>query len=171
MKILKIFTFIIVNFFVIFNFSYAEQNLKFADIDAIIKNTNIGKKVLNKLNKLDENNIQKLNKLQNELKSKENDINVKKNLLSENELQNEIEKLNIQFANYNKKKNEMIKNLSDIKNKELENIFKIINPIIQNYMKKNSIDILFNSKNIFIGNKKSDLTEELVEVINMQADG
>jgi len=171
MKILKIFIFIIVNYFVIFNFSYAEQNLKFADIDAIIKNTNIGKKVLNKLNKLDENNIQKLNKLQNELKSKENDINIKKNLLSENELKNEIDKLNIQLANYNKKKNEMIKNLSDIKNKELENIFKIINPIIQNYMKKNSIDILFNSKNIFIGNKKSDLTEEIVEEINMQVNG
>jgi len=65
----------------------------------------------------------------------------------------------------------MIKNLSDIKNKELENIFKIINPIIQNYMKKNSIDILFNSKNIFIGNKKSDLTEEIVEEINMQVNG
>ena len=171
MKILKIFIFIIVNYFVIFNFSYAEQNLKFADIDAIIKNTNIGKKVLNKLNKLDENNIQKLNKLQNELKSKENDINIKKNLLSENELKNKIDELNIQLANYNKKKNEMIKNLSDIKNKELENIFKIINPIIQNYMKKNSIDILFNSKNIFIGNKKSDLTEEIVEEINMQVNG
>ena len=171
MKILKIFIFIIINYFVIFNFSYAEQNLKFADIDAIIKNTNIGKKVLNKLNKLDENNVQKLNKLQNELKSKENDINIKKNLLSENELKNEIDKLNIQLANYNKKKNEMIKNLSDIKNKELENIFKIINPIIQNYMKKNSIDILFNSKNIFIGNKKSDLTKELVEEINMQVNG
>jgi len=92
MKILKIFIFIIVNYFVIFNFSYAEQNLKFADIDAIIKNTNIGKKVLNKLNKLDENNIQKLNKLQNELKSKENDINIKKNLLSENELKNKFNK-------------------------------------------------------------------------------
>ena len=38
-------------------------------------------------------------------------------------------------------------------------------------MKKNSIDILFNSKNIFIGNKKSDLTKELVEEINMQVNG
>ena len=154
MKVLKIFVFIAVNCLVVFNYSFAEQSLKFADIDAIIKNTNIGKKVLNKLNKIDESNIKKLSELQNDLKSKENDINIKKNLLSEDEL-----------------KNEMIKNLSDIKNKELQEVFKVINPIIQNYMKKNSIDILFNSKNIFIGNKNSDLTDELVQEINMQVNG
>ena len=168
MKISKLFIFIIVNFFVFLNYSFADQNLKFADIDAIIKNTNIGKKVLIKLNKLDEDNIQELNELQNELKNKENEINIKKNLLSDDELKNEIDKLNIQLANYNKKKNEMIKNLSEVKNKELQNVFKVINPIIQDYMKRNSIDILFNSKNIFIGNKNSDLTKELVEEINMQ---
>ena len=171
MKVLKIFVFIAVNCLVVFNYSFAEQSLKFADIDAIIKNTNIGKKVLNKLNKIDESNIKKLSELQNDLKSKENDINIKKNLLSEDELKNEINKLNTQFANYNEKKNEMIKNLSDIKNKELQEVFKVINPIIQNYMKKNSIDILFNSKNIFIGNKNSDLTDELVQEINMQVNG
>ena len=112
--------------------------------------------------------IFKTNELQNELKNKENEINIKKNLLSDDELKNEIDKLNIQLANYNKKKNEMIKNLSEVKNKELQNVFEVINPIIQDYMKRNSIDILFNSKNIFIGNKNSDLTKELVEEINMQ---
>ena len=168
MKISKLFIIILVNFFVCLNYSSADQNLKFADIDAIIKNTNIGKKVLIKLNKLDENNIQLLNELQNELKNIENEINIKKNLLSDDELKNEIDKLNIKLANYNKKKNEMIKNLSEVKNKELQNVFEVINPIIQDYMKRNSIDILFNSKNIFIGNKNSDLTEELVEEINMQ---
>ena len=118
MKISKLFIIILVNFFLSLNYSFADQNLKFVDIDAIIKNTNIGKKALIKLNKLDEDNIQELNELQNELKNKENEINIKKNLLSDDELKNEIDKLNIQLANYNKKKNEMIKNLSEVKNKE-----------------------------------------------------
>ena len=60
----------------------------------------------------------------------------------------------------------MVKNLSDTKNKELQKLFKIINPIIQNYMNENSIEILFNSKNIFIGNKNSDLTNILIDEIN-----
>mgnify|MGYP001389830417 CR=1 len=33
-------------------------------------------------------------------------------------------------------------------------------------MNENSIDIIFNSKNIYIGNKKSDLTKLLIEEIN-----
>ena len=33
-------------------------------------------------------------------------------------------------------------------------------------MKVNSIEILFNSKNIFMGNKNSDLTKQLIDEIN-----
>ena len=60
----------------------------------------------------------------------------------------------------------MVKNFNNIKKKELKILFDKINPIVQNYMDKNSIDIIFNSKNIYIGNKKSDLTKLLIEEIN-----
>ena len=49
MKISKLFIIILVNYFVCSNYSSADQNLKFADIDAIIKNTNIGKKKLTQI--------------------------------------------------------------------------------------------------------------------------
>ena len=60
----------------------------------------------------------------------------------------------------------MVKELNQIKNQELSQFFEIIKPIIQNYMSDNSIDIIINSKNIFIGNKNSDLTVELINEIN-----
>ena len=65
----------------------------------------------------------------------------------------------------------MVKNLSDIKKKEFQELFKTINPIIKNYMKENSIEILFNSKNVFIGNKNSDLTDILIDEINNKVSG
>ena len=65
-----------------------------------------------------------------------------------------------------KKKNEMVNNFKNSKNNELQNLFKTINPIIQNYMKENSVDILLNNKNIFIGSKKLDLTQKLITVID-----
>ena len=52
------------------------------------------------------------------------------------------------------------------KKKELQVFFEKINPIVQNYMNINSIEMLFNSKNIFMGNKNSDLTKQLIEEIN-----
>ena len=60
----------------------------------------------------------------------------------------------------------MITALSETKNNEFKKFFKIINPIIQNYMNENSIQIILNSKNIFIGNKNSDLTQTLIDLIN-----
>ena len=41
-----------------------------------------------------------------------------------------------------------------------------INPIIQNHMKENSIEILLDSKNVFIGDVNSDLTEIIINKIN-----
>ena len=61
--------------------------------------------------------------------------------------------------------------ITNVKNNELQKLFKIINPIIQEYMSQNSIEILFNSKNIFFGNKNSDLTQELIDAINNKFNG
>ena len=162
--------FFVISFLLISNLVFAE-NLKFANIDLIIKNTNVGKKALTKINKLDQENMKKLNSFEKELKEKENEIKLKKNLLSDSELKKEVNKLNLKLAEFKKQKDIMVKNLSDTKNKELQLVFKTINPIIQNYMNENSIQIILNSKNVFIGNKKSDLTQDLINEINNKVNG
>ncbi len=169
----KYFLFFYILFIFIFNTNYslANQDIKFANIDLIIQKTSIGKKVLNKINQLDKKNIDKLKSFEDDLKSQENEIKLKKNLLSDEELNKEINNLNDKLADYNKQKKVMVKNLSNVKNNELQKLFKIINPIIQEYMSQNSIEILFNSKNIFFGNKNSDLTQELIDAINNKFNG
>ena len=128
-------------------------------MDQVIKETKIGKKMIIKINKIDETNIKKLNSFEEELKSIENEIKLKKNIISDQEFEKEINDLKKKIANFNKEKKLMVKNFNEIKKKELRLLFDIINPIVQNYMDKNSIDIIFNSNNIYIGNKKSDLTK------------
>ena len=168
MKIIKIVFFLLI-FQLIFKNSFSvEQNLKFVDVDALIENTDIGKKILIKLNEIDQNNIKKLKVFENELKNQENQIKLKKNLISEDELKKEIDNLNLKFADYKKIKNDMITKLSETKKNESKKFFKIINPIIQNYMNENSVQIILNTKNIFMGNKKSDLTQILINEINNQ---
>ena len=61
------------------------------------------------------------------------------------------------------------KKLNDTKKNELKIFFDKINPIVQNYMNENSIEILFNSNNIFIGNKDLDLTKKLIDEINSKS--
>ena len=146
--------------------AYASQNVKFADIDIIVQNSKIGKKTLNKIEKANKSNIEKLNNFQKQLKDRENEIKIKKNIISEEEFQKEVENLKIKLADFKKKKDLIVKDFSDLKNNELKALFGKINPIIENYMKENSIDILINSKNIFIGSVKSDLTQALIDEID-----
>tara|TARA_Y100000996_G_C22434547_1_gene607127 strand:- start:196 stop:711 length:516 start_codon:yes stop_codon:yes gene_type:complete len=150
----------------VFQISKAEQILKYANIDQIIKETKIGNKMLKKINNLDQENIKKLNSYEEELKNIENEIKLKKNIISEQELEKEVNDLKKKIANFNKEKNLMVKNFNDIKKKELKIFFDMINPVVQNYMNEKSIDILFNTNHIFMGNKNSDLTNQLIEEIN-----
>ncbi len=150
----------------IFQISKAEQILKYANIDQVIKETEIGNKMITKINELDQANIKKLNSYEEELKSIENEIKLKKNIISEQELEKEVNDLKKKIADFNKEKNLMVKNFNDIKKKELKIFFDKINPVVQNYMNEKSIDILFNSNHIFMGNKNSDLTKQLIDEIN-----
>ena len=122
--------------------------------------------MLKKINNLDQENIKKLNSYEEELKNIENEIKLKKNIISEQELEKEVNDLKKKNSNFNKEKNLMVKNFNDIKKKELKIFFDMINPVVQNYMNEKSIDILFNTNHIFMGNKNSDLTNQLIEEIN-----
>ncbi len=166
MHIFKKLTLVIFFLLVSNNLSFASQNVRFADIDLIVQNSEIGKKTLSKIEKVNKSNIEKLSNFQKQLKESENEIKIKKNIISEEEFKKEVENLKNQITNFNKKKDLMVKDFSDLKKNELNALFAKINPIIQNYMNENSIEILINSKNIFIGSIKSDLTQVLIDEIN-----
>ena len=170
MYIFKKLTLVIFFLIVSNNLSFASQNVRFADIDLIVQNSEIGKKTLSKIEKINKSNIEKLTNFQKQLKDRENEIKIKKNIISEEEFKKEVENLKNQLAEFNKKKDLMVKEFSDLKNDELKALFAKINPIIQNYMKENSIEILMNSKNIFIGNIKADLTQLLINEINSKVE-
>jgi Skp family chaperone for outer membrane proteins len=60
----------------------------------------------------------------------------------------------------------MVNEFNTFKENELDSLFKKINPVIQNYMNKNSIEILLDRKNLFIGSINSDLTKVMINEIN-----
>ena len=166
MKITKKFIFIIIFFLSSNTYIYANQNYMFVNIDLLIKKTNIGKISLNKISNIDKKNLKKLNEYEAELVRIENEIKLKKNIISKEEYNNEVNQLKLRLKKYNDEKNVMVKDLNNIKKKEMKIFFDTINPILQEYMKENSIDLIFDKKSIFIGNKKLDLTQSLIDEIN-----
>ena len=158
--------FILLIFFLCNNFAKANDQIAFIDIDYIIKNSNIGKETLEKINALDQENVKKLKAQNKELKEQEIELKNKENIISKEAFEEEVKKLRIKINMYSNEKNIMVKNLSQFKKVELDKVFKKIGPIVSKYMEENSINIVFDTKNMFMGNSKSDITKEILKEIN-----
>ena len=62
----------------------------------------------------------------------------------------------------------MVKDFNTLKVKELNTVLEKFNKKIQEYMSQNSIDIVLNKNNIFIGKVTSDITNDILIEINKQ---
>ena len=135
-------------------------------MEHVVKSSNAGKKILDKIKKINENNVEILKEKELKLKKIEENIKKKQNILSKEELEEEIIKLRIQVNNLRTEKDDMVKNVNEIKNNELKKLYKEINPIIQSYMDKNNITILLDMKNIIAGKTNYNITKEIIDEIN-----
>ena len=89
------------------------------------------------------------------------------NISTKEKLENDIKLFNQQVEKFIKEKNKLINDFKIKKQKKIDSFFNSVNPIIQEYMKKNSIDILLEKKQLFIGNKTKDITADIIELINL----
>ena len=144
----------------------SHDNIAFIDLDYIVENSKVGKIALKNISDFDKKNISILNKKNKELKSIENEIKKKQNLVSKDIIDQEIASLKIKIKEFSNEKNKMVSQLNEIKNKELKNALDQITPIIKDYMDNNSIKILLNTKNIFMGDEKFDITNIIIEKLN-----
>jgi Skp family chaperone for outer membrane proteins len=164
----KNFFLIIIFFSLTINSLKADEKVFFIDIDQVLSNTVAGKELLNKLKKEEEIMINKFKSNDDNFKNEEKKILAKKNLITENELTNEIKILQEKFQKY---RTEKIKEIDDLKvkrNRNIVNFLSLINPIIEKYMSDNSIYMLIDKKNVFIANKDYDITKNLIELIDNQ---
>jgi len=154
--------------FTFINSAISKENIAFVNIDYLIKNSNIGKKLLTDLNNKDKENFDNLKKKNKILEELESSIKKKKNVITEEAYNNEVIDFKKKFQEFTNEKNQIIKEFNDFKKKKLENIFKQISPVINEYMEENSVNILFDSKNIFMGTKELNLTEDILKKINKE---
>ena len=168
MNLIKKFFFVLFFLVLSTNILKAENRVSYLDIDFIITNTLAGKKLLASLKKEEELKVNKFKLNDENFKNKEIKILAKKNLISDQEINKELELLQIEFQKYRKEKIKEANGLKDKRNKNIMNFLNLINPIIEKYMKDNSIYMLIDKKNVFIASKDYDITNNLIELIDKQ---
>lgn len=163
---MKKFFFILFLFLLNFNFLNANEGVYFLDVDYVLKNSDSGKIVVNKLQDLNSENNVMFKNAENEIKLLEDEITKVKNIVSNEELNKKINNLKKKVVIFREDKNKKLNEYNNIKNKELENYFKKISPIVEEFMKIKSIKIIIDRKNIFIADANYDITNELIKFLN-----
>ena len=117
--------FFLIFIFFLFNIisTNSSEPIAYIDMDFIIKNSEIGKKTLVSINKLNKENINELKKKEKILNDLEREIISKKNIISEENFDKEVllfkEKANI----FKEDQSKMVKDFNNYKKKELDAIF------------------------------------------------
>ena len=148
------------------NHSLSSEKTAFIDIDFVLNNSYLGKSIYKELEKINKNNIKKLTLKEENIKKKKDIINKTKNITSKEKLEKDIILFNQELEVYRVEKDKIFDQFKKKKQQDLENFLKQINPIIQEYMKTNSIDIVLDKKQIFIGSSKNDITQDILDLVN-----
>ena len=146
----------------------AENAITFLNLEYVLNNSVSGKVIINEINLLKKTNEENFNNLGVKIKKKEQDLLNKKNILSEEDFNINLSNLKKEISEFNQKRNKQISVYENTRKEMLDNYLKKITPIIQDYIIKNSISIVLNQKDIFIGNKKNDITLDIVKLVDQK---
>ena len=166
MKIIKNIFFIFFLLFSIISNSYSDDKIKFIDLDSMLEKTTIGKNIINDLNILNNNNLESLKPKEDIIKDKQNEINIQKNIISNNELKIKIDEYQKQVREFQNERKQLVDNFNKQKQEKINDFFNQVTPIINDYMKEKDLSIIFDKKNIFIAKSDSNITTDIINLIN-----
>ena len=162
----------IIFFLFFFNLCFlaqADDKIAFFDLDEVLNKSITGKNIVLKIEKINEKNFKDIQIRKKKLQTLKENLDTKKNILSEEEFKVQFTSLQKELKTFNESNKIISDEFEKVKQKELEQFLKLISPIIEEYIKENSISIVLNKKNMFIAKKEYDITENIIELVNKYA--
>ena len=159
---------ILVIFLFFTNQAFSEQKLAFIDMDKIISTSKPGSSILKQLTDLNNKNLKFLENEEKKFKEKETKLISQKNIISETDFKNKVNKLKSEIKNYNQNRNKMLADFNKLKIDNTNNLLKLINPILINFSNEKEIAIIFQKKNLVVAKTQLDITDEVIKIINSE---
>jgi len=149
-----------------FNFAIANTTIAYIDMDKIISTSKPGSYMVSQLKDINSKNSKVFETDAKKLKEQETKLISQKNLLSELDFQNNINKLKLEIQNYNVNREKINNDFKKLRIDSTNKLLKLINPILVNYSNDKSISLILNKKNLVIGKIEFDITDEIIKIIN-----
>ena len=160
--------FLVINiFFFIFVSSFAEeQKIVYLNLDKIMQQSIAGKSIKKQLENLYKENLEKFKKNDEILKSKEKKIITQKNILSKEDFQKELTSLRKEIINFQKEQVKARDEINKLRVGATNQLVSKLSPILEEYAKENSISLILQKKNIVMGKKEIEITDEILSITN-----
>ena len=153
-------------FFVLLSQSIQSQKIVVINIEYIINNSNQYKEIIKKIIKTQESKKNSFEIEEEKIKSKLNEIENSKLILSKDEINLKVDQYNKTFSNFKDSVDEFNLHYDNqilkIRNKILENIVKLL----EKYAIENKIDLIFNNKDYIIASNSIDITDIILKELD-----
>ena len=163
---MKFFLSLLLFFSIISSPAIPDQKIVFVDMDRLVSVSKPGSSIFNQLKDINNKNLNFLKKEEKKFKEKEKKLIAQKNIITEADFKNKIDKLKFEINSYNQDRNKMIEEFNKLKVENTNNLLKQINPILTKYSTENEISIILQKKALIIGKTELDITDEIIIIIN-----
>jgi Skp family chaperone for outer membrane proteins len=154
--------------FIIFSPAMADQKIVFVDMDRLVSVSKPGSSIFKQLKDINNKNLNFLKNEEKKFKEQEKKLIAQKNIITEDDFTNKVEKLKSEINDYNLDRKKMIEEFNKLKVENTNNLLKQINPILTKYSKENEISIILQKKDLIIGKTELDITDEIIKIINVE---
>ena len=159
-------SFVLILFFSVnISLAFAEK-IVYIDMDKIMQISKAGKNAISKINDQKKKDVSKFQKIEKELKSREQDLITKKNVISAEEFNTKLETLTKEINNYRALRQEAIDLSTKSRLNASADFAEKIKPILAEYASENNIDIIIQKKNIIMGKTDLDITDEILIIVD-----
>ena len=156
----------VIIFFLFINFSEANNDIRFIDINYIVNNSISGKNLNQIIEKKNKNITNELKILGKKLEEQKNKIVSQKNILKKKDLDNLVKDYENEVQKFNEIRKKMQNEFNSFNIKSKKKIIDLLNPLITNYLKNESIQILLQKDKIIFGNDALDISKEILKLFN-----
>ena len=159
-------SFVLILFFSMnISLAFAEK-IVYIDMDKIMQISKAGKNAIAKINDQKKKDVSKFQKIEKELKSREQDLITKKNVISAEEFNKKLETLTKEINNYRTLRQEAIDLSTKSRLNASADFAEKIKPILADYASENNIEMIIQKKNIIMGKTDLDITDEILKIVD-----
>ena len=167
MKKLKILlSFVLILYFCVNSNSVFANKIVYINMDKIMQISKAGKEAISKINDQKKKDVSKFQKIEKDLKSKEEELISKKNVISAEEFNKKLDSLSKEINNYRKLRQEAIDLSTKSRLNASADFSEKIKPILAEYAKENNIDMIIQKKNIIMGKTDLDITDDILKIVD-----